>query len=100
MDQILAMPNRKSVLKVLLFVTKPRSQSEVRSRSETVRMFPGRCEPRVVLEGEVRSRVGAMAVGVCGPGAFGDEVRGAVRGLSDGEGEGAVVDFVEESFTW
>ena len=97
MDEILQMSNRKQVLKVLLFVTQPRSAREVVSRSETVQMFPGRCNPAVVLGKELPSRVGATAVTVCGPGAFTDEVRGAVRGVV---GEGATVDFVEESFTW
>lgn len=97
MDEILQMGNRKQVLKVLLFVTQPRSAREVVSRSETVQMFPGRCNPAVILGKELPNRVGAMAVTVCGPGAFADEVRAAVRGVI---GEGATVDFVEESFTW
>ena len=97
MDEILQMPNRKQVLKVLLFVTKPRSAREVVSRSETVQMFPGRCNPNIVLGKEMIGRVGAVGVTVCGPGAFADEVRGAVRGVVD---EGKTVDFVEESFTW
>ena len=97
MDEILQMPNRKQVLKVLLFVTKPRSAREVVSRSETVQMFPGRCNPNIVLGREMIGRVGAVSVTVCGPGAFADEVRGAVRVVVD---EGKTVDFVEESFTW
>ncbi|MCJ1457086.1 hypothetical protein MMC28_007452 [Mycoblastus sanguinarius] len=97
MDEILQMPNRKQVLKVYMFVTQPRSAREVVSRSETVQMFPGRCNPGVVLGKEVASRVGAISVTSCGPGAFQDEVRGAVRGICD---QGATVDFVEESFTW
>ena len=79
-------------------------------------MYPGRCNPRVVLGREVERRVGAVGVTVCGPGAFADDVRDAVRwvgsgnggagagagaGLSRGEGGGdPVCDFVEESFTW
>ena len=97
MDEILQLPNRKQVLRVLLFVTKPRSAREVVSRSETVQMYPGRCNPGVVLGKEMVARVGAVGVTVCGPGAFADEVRGAVRGIVD---EGKTVDFVEESFTW
>lgn len=96
MDEILAKPNRRQILKVLLFVTKPRSTREVVSRSETVQMFPGRANPKVILESEMKNRVGAMAVTVCGPGAFADDVRAAAR---DHIEEGAV-DFVEESFTW
>jgi ferredoxin-NADP reductase len=96
MDQILAMPNRRQILKILLFVTKPRSAREVVSRSETVLMYPGRANPKVILEKEMKTRVGAMAVTVCGPGAFADDVRAAARGQI----EEGTVDFVEESFTW
>lgn len=96
MDEILAMPNRRVVLKVLLFITQPRSAREVVSRSETVQMFPGRSDPKFIIEREMINRVGAMAVTVCGPGTFADEVRAAVRGRI---GEGTV-DFVEEAFTY
>ena len=101
MDEIFAMPNRKLVLRVELYVTRPRSRREVVSRSETVRMFPGRCEPGLVVGRVMRERKGAVAVTVCGPGAFGDEVRAAVRGQGlGGEGKGGTVDFVEEGFSW
>ncbi|MCJ1427989.1 hypothetical protein MMC29_005896 [Sticta canariensis] len=96
MDEILAMPNRKEILKVLLFITKPRNAREVISRSEMVQMFPGRANPKVIVGKEMESRVGAMAVTVCGPGAFADDVRAAAR---EQVGRGTV-DFVEESFTW
>ena len=97
MDEILQMSNRKQVLKILLFVTQPRSAREVVSRSETVQMLPGRCNPGVILSKELPNRVGATVVTACGPGAFGDSVRASVREVM---GEGATVDFVEESFTW
>lgn len=96
MDEILQMRNRKQVLRVLLFVTRPRSKREVVSKSETVQMFPGRCDAKVLLGKEVPNRIGAMAVTVCGPGSFQDEIRGAVREVV----YKGTVDFVEESFTW
>ncbi|MCJ1304785.1 hypothetical protein MMC08_007598 [Hypocenomyce scalaris] len=96
MDDILAMPGRREVLKVLLFVTKPKSAREVKSASQTVLMFPGRANARVLVEKEYAQRVGAMCVTVCGPGAFADDVRAAVRSVEGG----GVLDFVEESFTW
>ncbi|KAL8689288.1 MAG: hypothetical protein Q9218_005009 [Villophora microphyllina] len=96
MSEILQMPNRRQVLKVLLFVTKPKHAGDVVSRSTQVKMFGGRCKPEKIVEEEFEKRVGAMAVTVCGPGAFADEVRGAVRERV----EEGVVDFVEESFSW
>ncbi|KAL8773339.1 MAG: hypothetical protein Q9209_001733 [Squamulea sp. 1 TL-2023] len=96
MSQILQMPHRREVLKVLLFVTKPRHAGDVISRSTQVKMFGGRCKPGRIVEEEFEKRKGAMAVTVCGPGAFADEVRGAVRERV----EEGVVDFQEESFSW
>lgn len=97
MDQILQMGNRKQVLKIVMFVSRPRIKGEAVSRSETVQLLPGRCDPGIMLRKEMATRVGATAVTVCGPGAFADEVRGAVRGIVD---TGVTMDFVEESFTW
>ena len=96
MDEILAMPYRKQVVKIMMFITKPRDAREVRSRSETVLMFPGRANPRIIIGNEMKTRVGATAVTVCGPGAFADDVRAAVRENI----EKGTLDFIEESFTW
>ena len=96
MDQILRMEHRRDVLRIQLFVTKPRHRGEVVSNTGSVQMFPGRCNPTTVLEKEMQERIGAVGVTVCGPGAFADSVRSAVRGVVT---EGAV-DFVEEAFTY
>ncbi|KAI9888737.1 MAG: hypothetical protein M1814_006469 [Vezdaea aestivalis] len=96
MDRILAMPQRRAVLKILLFVTRPRSARELISPSATVQMYPGRPIPQVVLDKEIAERVGAVAVTVCGPGSLADSVREAARRRM----EVASVDFLEEAFTW
>ncbi len=96
MDEVLQMPGRREVLKILLFVTKPKSPREVISPSATVQMFPGRPQPEVILDKEIEERVGAMAVTVCGPGALADTVRHAARRRVDV----ASLDFIEEAFTW
>ncbi|KAL1963552.1 hypothetical protein VTN77DRAFT_7997 [Rasamsonia byssochlamydoides] len=97
MDQILQLPNRRQILVIKLFISKPKSSHEIVSPSETLQMFPGRCRPDVVLDEALPKRVGATVVSVCGPGAFADEVRAAAR---KNIGRGMAVDFVEESFTW
>jgi ferredoxin-NADP reductase len=97
MDQILRLPGRRDILVVKLFVSKPRRAADIVSPSATVLMHGGRCRPEVVLDEVLPGRVGAALVSVCGPGAFADDVRGAARGWI---GRGAVVDFVEEAFTW
>lgn len=96
MDVILQMPGRREILKILLFVTKPKSPREVISPSATVQMFPGRPEAQVILDKEIEERIGAMAVTVCGPGSLADSVRQAARSRVDV----ASLDFIEESFTW
>lgn len=59
-------------------------------------MFPGRANPATIIQKEMQERIGAMGVTVCGPGAFSDSVRAAVRTVvTDGS-----VDFVEEAFTY
>lgn len=94
MDEILRMPQRKHCLRIKLFISRPKGRVE--SSSETVKMFAGRPKPEALLEEEMRHRVGAMAVTVCGSGGFADGIRAAVRPLLT---EG-VVDFVEEAFTY
>lgn len=97
MDQILRQPGRRDTLVVKLFVSKPRRAADIVSPSATVQMFSGRCRPGVILDEILPGRTGATLVSVCGPGAFADEVRLATR---ERIGIGAVVDFVEEAFTW
>jgi predicted ferric reductase len=96
MDTILRIPNRKDLLRINIFVTRPNNARDITSASNTVRMFPGRPNIPLLLVKEVGEQVGAMCVTVCGPGALADDVRGAVRTV---QGD-TVVDFVEESFTW
>ena len=96
MDVILAMPCRREVLQIDMFVTKPRNPKDVTSASRTVQMHAGRVKVGVVLERVFERRVGAMCVGVCGPGALADDVRLAARSVV-AEGK---VDFWEEGFTW
>ena len=96
MDEILSMPGRRELLKIQLFVTKPKGPRDVASASERVQVFPGRPNARVIVEKEFRERIGAMFIGVCGPGALGDDVRDAARSVMQ-QGK---VDFSEEAFSW
>ncbi|KAK3302238.1 ferric reductase like transmembrane component-domain-containing protein [Chaetomium strumarium] len=96
MTEVLAMEKRREVLRIMLFVSRPRSTKEIHSPSSTVQMFPGRPNIDTLLGMEVESQIGAMAVTVCGPGALSDEVRRAVRNRQY-QGN---IDFVEEAFSW
>jgi hypothetical protein len=42
MNEILAMPKRREILKVILHLTRPENRKEIISPSSTVQMFPGR----------------------------------------------------------
>lgn len=97
MDTVLRLPNRKDILRIQLFITRPKNPREITSASWTVQLFPGRPNIPMLLRKEVREQQGALCVTVCGSGALADDVRSASREVQD---EGTVVDFIEESFTW
>jgi predicted ferric reductase len=96
MTEILAMEKRREVLRIMLFVSKPRSTKEIHSPSSTVQMFPGRPKVETLLAMEQEQQIGAMVVSVCGPGGLSDEVRLAVRQRQDRSN----IDFIEEAFSW
>ncbi|RDW92598.1 ferric-chelate reductase-like protein FreB [Coleophoma crateriformis] len=96
MDTILRLPNRREILNIKLFVTRPKSPREICSPSSTVQMFPGRPDICLLVRNEVKEQIGAMCVTICGPGSLADNVREAVREVQND----TVVDFIEESFTW
>lgn len=96
MTEILAMEKRREVLRIMLFVSRPRSTKEIHSPSATVQMFPGRPNIDTLLGMEMENQIGTLGVSVCGPGALSDEVRRAVRNR---QCQGSI-DFVEEAFSW
>jgi len=96
MTEILGMDRRRDVLRVMLFVSQPRSTKEIHSPSSTVQMFPGRPNIETLLSMEQEQQVGAMAVSVCGPGTLSDEVRRVVRRRQSRSS----IDFIEEAFSW
>ncbi|KAK8219459.1 ferric reductase like transmembrane component [Phyllosticta paracitricarpa] len=96
MTEILSMPQRREVLKILLFVTRPRSTKEIHSPSSSVQMFPGKPNVQALVDQEMVEGVGAAAVSVCGTGSLADDVRFAVRTRQTRWN----VDFFEEAFSW
>lgn len=96
MTEILAMDRRRDILRIMLFVSQPRSTKEIHSPSSTVQMFPGRPNIETILSMEQEQQVGAMAVSVCGPGTLSDEVRRVVRKQQSRSS----IDFIEEAFSW
>lgn len=96
MDKILKMEGRRDVLRIQLFVTKPRHRGEVVSSTGSVQMFPGRCNPQTIIQKEMPERIGSVGVTVCGPGAFADSVRSACRSMVTETS----LDFIEEAFTY
>ncbi|KAF2261730.1 hypothetical protein CC78DRAFT_469567 [Lojkania enalia] len=96
MTQILSMPRRREILKILLFVTRPRSTKEIHSPSSSVQMFPGKPNVQALIDQEMQEGIGATCVSVCGTGSLADDLRRVVR---DRESKWNV-DFREESFSW
>lgn len=96
MTEVLGMENRRDILRIQLFITRPRSAKEVHSPSSTVQMFPGRPNIETIVQQECENVVGAMGVSVCGTGELQDEVRKVVRARQGTWN----LDLVEESFTW
>ncbi|KAF3006812.1 hypothetical protein E8E13_010481 [Curvularia kusanoi] len=96
MTQILSMPRRREILKILLFVTRPRSTKEIHSPSSSVQMFPGRPNVQSLIDQEMQEGIGAACVTTCGTGGLADELRRAVRNRELQWN----VDFREESFSW
>jgi predicted ferric reductase len=96
MTEILALEKRRECLRIMLFVSRPRSTKEIHSPSATVQMFPGRPNIDTLLGIEMENQIGTIGVTVCGPGALSDEVRRAVRNKQ----HGGAIDFIEEAFSW
>ena len=96
MTTILALDKRRDILRIQLFVTRPRSTKEIHSPSATVQMFPGRPNVDTLIRMESENQIGAMGVSVCGTGGLSDDVRKAVRKRQSFRN----IDFVEESFSW
>lgn len=96
MTSILSMEKRRDVLRIMLFISRPRSTKEIHSPSSTVQMFPGRPNIETLVEMEMENQVGAMGISVCGSGALSDDVRRAVRTRQHRSN----IDFIEEAFSW
>jgi hypothetical protein len=96
MTSILAMDKRRDVLRIMLFVSRPRSTKEIHSPSATVQMFPGRPNIDALLNLEMENQIGAIGVSVCGSGDLSDDVRKAVRARQ----HAANIDFVDVAFSW
>lgn len=96
MTSILALDKRRDVLRIQLFITRPRSTKEIHSPSATVQMFPGKPNVDTLVQMECEHQIGAMGVSVCGTGSLTDDVRDAVRSRQGWRN----IDFFEESYSW
>lgn len=93
--------DEKRLLKLLFYVSSPPKETGGDADGPSAvcgaQVRSGRANILDIVERETEQRVGAMTIGVCGPGAFADDVRAAARGVM---GRGKNVDFWEEAFTW
>ncbi|KAK6352969.1 hypothetical protein TWF696_004959 [Orbilia brochopaga] len=96
MREILSMDKRRDILKVLVYITRPKADITQVSPTGSVELRPGRPNFDQIMDTEIESSIGTVAATVCGPGAFQDSVRAAVRNQL----HKVDIDFYEESFTW
>lgn len=96
MTSILNLEGRREVLKIMVFVTRPRNPREISSASATVQVFPGKPNLQTIIDEEIERQVGAMGVMICGTGGLADDVRRVCRNRQ----EISNIDFIEEAFSW
>ncbi|KAH8803265.1 metalloreductase [Xylogone sp. PMI_703] len=108
LEELLDMPRRGRKLKILIYISRAASSTTTTNQDNACEnpsngmdrleqcVHWQRMDVHEVVQSEFRDRVGAMTVGVCGPGRLADEVRSAARSVM-GQGK---VDFWEESFSW
>jgi Ferric reductase like transmembrane component/Ferric reductase NAD binding domain/FAD-binding domain len=97
MHDVLGMPGRREVLKVVLYVTRAGLSQPIRSPSETVRILRGRPDVQTLMTKEASEKMGCMGVSVCAGGGLADEVRRVSRNLC---AQGVNLDFMEAGFGW
>ena len=105
LEELMDMPRAGRSVKVIVYVSRPPPKDENTKESEKEvkvkdlcegNLRTGRPKTQSLVESEFEERIGAMTVGVCGPGALADDVRAAARGVVTAGN----VDFWEEAFTW
>ena len=95
LEQLSRLDRHGRDLEIITHVTQLRSVEESIIPKE-MQIHPGRANVDKLIEYQFEERIGAMTIGVCGPGALADDVRNAARAvMSRGK-----VDFWEEAFTW
>ncbi len=95
LQQLSRMERHGRDLEIVLHVTQLPSKDRVTAFPE-MQIRPGRANVDKLVRSNFEDRIGAMTIGVCGPGALADDVRKAARAVMD-QGK---VDFWEEAFTW
>ena len=95
LEQLSRLDRHGRDLEIVTHVTQLRSVEESIIPKE-MQIHPGRANVDKLVEYQFEERIGAMTIGVCGPGALADDVRNAARAVM-GRGK---VDFWEEAFTW
>ena len=97
MHEVLGLPNRREVLKIIFYITRAGLSQPIRSPSETVRMLRGRPDVQTLMRKEAAEKMGCMGVSVCAGGGLADEVRRVSRMLC---AKGVNLEFMEEGFGW
>lgn len=95
LEQLSRMGRHGRELEIVVYVTQLR-RVQLSFQSQEMNIRPARAPVDKLVEDHFEERIGAMSIGVCGPGALADDVRKAARAVM-GRGK---VNFWEEAFTW
>ena len=95
LEQLGRMGRHGRELEIVVYVTQLR-RVQLSFQSQEMDIRPARAPVDKLVEDHFEDRIGAMSIGVCGPGALADDVRKAARAVM-GRGK---VNFWEEAFTW
>lgn len=101
LQELARMPRYGRELNIVLYVTQlrrepPFSEDQSTEALAEMKVRGGRPNINKLVDKHFGERVGALSIGVCGPGALADDVRKAARRVMI-KGK---VDFWEEAFTW
>lgn len=110
MNEILSTHKRRDVFRIQIYITRGGGNGngngitgslttggkDLYAPGTNVQMFPGRPDVDAIVEAESHAQIGAMGVGVCGPGGLADDVRLAVRRRCASRS----IEFVQEGFGW
>lgn len=96
-ESLLEGPGARQILGIRVFVTEPCDATDMTLVfHERIELHMGRPNIDLLVNNEVRTQIGSMAVTSCGPGRMSDDVRRSCRNLQFSSD----IDYYEQAFSW